>query len=89
MMHQYQINGENTRLVIGFLKRVGFLRVGSDRCSLPEVMQPWLRDGDAVPLIVMLHNKVRLIGEMLEAVDEPMKTSELLYWTATSTGRCD
>ena len=80
MMHQYTISGENARLVIGFLKRVGFLRVDSDGCSLPEVMQSWLLDGNSTPLMVMLHHKVRLIGEMLVAVDDPMKTSELLRW---------
>lgn len=80
MMHQYSINGENARLVVGFLTRVGFLRVDSDSCSLPEAMQSWLRDGDAVPLMVMLHHKVRLIGEMLEAVGAPMKISEFHRW---------
>ena len=80
MMHQYAINGENARLVIGFLKRVGFLRVGSDGCSLPNMVQSWLHDGDSTPLMVILHNKVRLIGEMLAAVDDPMKTAELHRW---------
>ena len=80
MMHQYSISGENARLCIGFLKRVGFLRVDSDGCTLPDVMQSWLRDGNSTPLMVMLHHKVRLIGEMLRAVDDPMKTSELHRW---------
>lgn len=80
MMHQYEINSENARLCIGFLKRVGFLGVDSDGCTLPEVMRSWLRDGDSTPLMVMLHHKVRLIGEMLRAVDDPMKTSELHRW---------
>lgn len=80
MMHQYSISGANARLCIGFLKRVGFLRVDAGRCTLPEVMRSWLRDGDSTPLMVMLHNKVRLIGEMLRAVDDPMKTSELHRW---------
>lgn len=80
MMHQYSINSENSRLVIGFLKRVGFLRVDSDSCSLPEVMQSWLRDGDATSLMVLLHHRVRLIGEMLEAVNTPMRISELHRW---------
>ena len=80
MMHQYAINGENARLVVGFLKRVGFLRVDSDGCNLAEVMQTWLRDGDSAPLMVRLHHKVRLIGEMLAAVDDPMKISELHRW---------
>ena len=80
MMHQYAISGENARLVIGFLKKVGFLRVDSDGCNLPAVMRSWLRDGDSTPLMVILHHKLRLIGEMLAAVDDPMKTSELHRW---------
>ena len=80
IMNQYAIGGENARLVVAFLKRIGFLRVDSDGCSLAEVMQSWLRDGDTALLMVMLHHKVRLIGEMLEAVGDPMKISELLRW---------
>ena len=80
MMHQYAINSEYSRLCIGFLKRVGFLRVDSGGCTLPEVMQSWLRDGDSTPLMVMLHHRVQLIGEMLRAVEDPMKTSELHRW---------
>jgi len=80
LMHEYAIGGENARLVVAFLKRVGFLRVDSDGCSLSEVMQSWLRDGDATPVMVVLHHKVRLIGEMLEAAGAPMKISELHRW---------
>lgn len=80
MMHQYATGGENVRLALRFLKMVGFLRVESHGCNLPDVMQSWLRDGDSTPLMVILHHKVRLIGEMLAAVDDPMKTSELHHW---------
>lgn len=80
MMHEYSINAEYARLSVGFLKKVGFLRVRSGVCSLPDVMQSWLRDGDPAPLIVILHNEVQLIGEMLTALDVSTTTSELHRW---------
>ena len=80
MMHEYSINAEYARLSVGFLKKVGFRRVRSGVCSLPDVMESWLRDGDPAPLIVILHNEVQFIGELLTALDVSTTTPELHRW---------
>ena len=63
---------------VGFLLRVGLIQVDSGAVILPEFMKSWLIDGDPTSLMVHLHQSLRFVGEMLEALGRPMSTADLL-----------
>ena len=80
MASHFSISDEYARLSVGFLRKLGLLHDKDNVCVLPDVMQVWLRDDDPMPLMVILHQEVRFIGEMLAALEVPRKTSELHQW---------
>lgn len=80
MASHYSISDEYSRLSVGFLRKLGLLHDENGVCVLPDVMHAWLRDNDLTPLMVILHDKVRFIGEMLAALDVPQNSEELHRW---------
>lgn len=71
---------------VGFLRRVGLIQVDSGVVILPEFMKSWLIDGGPTSLMVQLHQRLRLVGEMLAALDAPMRTADLLQWACDRYG---
>ena len=80
MAGHYSISDEYSRLSVGFMRKLGLLYDENGVCVLPDVMHAWLRDNDLTPLMVILHHKVRFIGEMLAALDVPQTSAELHRW---------
>ena len=76
----YSIGDEYARLSVGFLRKLGLLHDENGVCVLPDVMHAWLQHNDPTPLMVILHQRVRFIGEMLAALEAPQGTSELYRW---------
>lgn len=72
------IKAKSAELRIDFLRKVGFLVEDSEQVAVPNLIEAWLLDGDATPLLVRMHTEMQFIGEMLKALDKPMPTVELL-----------
>ena len=72
------IKAKSAELRIDFLRKVGFLIEDSEQVAVPNLIEAWLLDGDATPLLVRMHTEMQFIGEMLKALDKPMPTVELL-----------
>ena len=72
------IKAKSAELRIDFLRKVGFLIEDSEQVAVPNLIEAWLLDGDATPLLVRMHTEMQFIGEMLKALDKPMPTMELL-----------
>ena len=79
MAVHFDLTEQAARFRVTFLKKVGFLRVDSGVCVLPELTKQWLIDHDPVRLIERLHHRVRFIGEMLDGLKQPMTTADLRH----------
>ena len=77
IVERFNITKKSAITKVSFLGKVDFLRIDSGICTLPDLMQSWLREGDPTPLMVQLHRRVRFIGEMLKALDEPLATARV------------
>ena len=83
---QFDLTPKSADNRVGFLRRVGLIQVDSGVVILPEFMKSWLRGGDPTSLMVQLHQRLRFVGEMLAALDAPMRTAELLQWACDRYG---
>ena len=84
--NRFDLTNKSADNRVGFLRRVRLIQVDSGVVVLPEFMKSWLLDGDPTPLMVQLHRRLRFIGEMLEALDDPRRTAELLQWACERYG---
>jgi hypothetical protein len=67
-----------TAPVIDFLRRLSLLDIRADRCQATDPAQTWIASDDPAFLIALLHSRARFIGEMLDNLREPRRTSDIL-----------
>lgn len=61
-----------------FLVKVGFIDSTGGTCSLGAAARQWFTTGNVHPIVEQLHGRVRFIGEMLNTLDQPMSSKQLL-----------
>jgi len=93
MRSTFDLSESNARLGSGFLLRVGVLIEQGDLISLSDTARAWYTSGNVDYLVALLHSRIRFIGEMLKAAQEPKTVAELLSianddfeagWTTTA-----
>jgi hypothetical protein len=74
----YSNSALRSKYSIDFLTRVGLLAGGAARVALTAEAEHWLADLRPDYLVALVHSRVRFIGELLQALDQPRSAEDLL-----------
>jgi len=72
------VSPTSARFSVGFLLRTSLLQETPAGVVLSPVAATWIRDRDPLPVIALIHSRVRFVGEFLAEIAEPKTDTELL-----------
>jgi len=73
-----EVKATAARLRASFLRKAGIFAVQGGLCKVSPWTETWRQSGDNRVIVSLLHSRCQLIGELLDAANEPKTTDELL-----------
>jgi hypothetical protein len=75
---RYEVSDARSSHTVNFLGRISLLRDEGARVRVTGEGAHWLRSGDDAFLLMLIHGRVRFVGEMLATLVEPRSQDDLL-----------
>ena len=75
----FSVSEQSAKMECSFLKAAGFIEERDGIAIVSEPSRRWLRDRDDHSLIVVMHGRVKFIGEMLRELEVPKSSAELRH----------